>query len=225
MISHWNQRGSTISKRNWNQKYCHWFCLFVFFSVASVLWCIFSFYFSLCLKKLQSGLLFVVFASVSFVLLCTDDLFFTKIYSSVHARWSIAQFCLLHSFLFNYKSVAVCKINVHDYRTGKNSWVRTVHVTLFYVYLRYKTALSRDFSLVLYKNTFLCCAARVLLLFSLPKKIAGLKRSSLALHLSRSTLFFSQLGWFTEGRNVFILLSSRIFHDPLLLLLFKIAYL
>lgn len=121
--------------------------IFCLFSVASVLWCMFSIFLSL-FEKLQSGLLFSSFSLV-WVLFCfVQMIFFTKIYSSVHARWSIAQFRLLHSFVFNYKSVAVCKINVHDYRTGKNSWVRTIHVTLSISCLRYKTALSRDFSLV-----------------------------------------------------------------------------
>lgn len=146
--------------------------LFVFLLLQC---CGVCFHFSLSLFEKASIWLVIRRFSLVWVLFCFVQMifFFTKIYSSVHARWSIAQFCLLHSFYFNYKSVAVCKINVHDYRTGKNSWVRTIHVTLFISYLRYKTALSRDFSLVLYKNTFLCCAARELLLFSLPKKNRG----------------------------------------------------
>lgn len=144
--------------------------LIFLFSFASVLWFMFSFVFSLCLKSFNLA----CYSSFSlvWVLFCFVQLiFFTKIYSSVHARWSIAQFCLLHSFLFNYKSVAVCKINVHDYRTGKNSWVRTAHVTLSYLRAIKPLSLSRDSALVLYKNTSLCCAARELLLFSPPKKM------------------------------------------------------
>lgn len=153
---------------------------------------VYVFNFSLFVWKASIWLvIFVVFASVSFVLLCTDDFFFTKIYSSVHARWSIAQFRLLHSFVFNYKSVAVCKINVHDYRTGKNSWVWTIHVTLSISCLRYKTALSRDFSLVfLYKNTFLCCAARELLLFSLPKNVGKNVARSRYIYLAQPPVYF-----------------------------------
>lgn len=128
MISHWNQRGSTISKRNWNQKYCHWF--FVCFLLLQCCGLCFHFY-SLCLKKLQSGLLFVVLASVSFVLLCTDDFFFSQKFTVLftHAD-QLLSFVYFIVVFFNYKSVAVCKINVHDYRTGKNSWFRTIHVTL-----------------------------------------------------------------------------------------------
>lgn len=143
MSSHWNQKGSTISKRNWNQKYCHWF-LFVFFSLSRSLFllleccgvCFLLLFFSW-FQKASIWLGFrIVFASVSFVLLCTDDFFsFHKnlqFRSRTLINCSVTSFVYFILFLysFNYKSVAVCKINVHDYRTGKNSWVRTVHVKL-----------------------------------------------------------------------------------------------
>lgn len=116
---------------------------FCFIHFAWVVWCTFFFIFPLfVLKKLQSGL---------FVFCCRIVLSLVWMFCFALYRWffsfhknlqfcsrtlincSVTSLCLLHIFfVFNYKSVAVCecKINVHDYRTGKNSWLRTVHVNL-----------------------------------------------------------------------------------------------
>lgn len=115
-----------------------------FIHFAWVVWCMFFFHFSsLCFEKASIWLVCVLLsyrfvASVS-VLFCFVQMIFFSFHKNLQfcsrtlINCSVISLCLLHIFfVFNYKSVAVCecKINVHDYRTGKNSWLRTIHVNL-----------------------------------------------------------------------------------------------
>lgn len=149
--------------------------LIFFVSFILLEWCGVRFFFLFplfVLKKLQSGL---------FVFCCRIVLSLVWVFCFALYRWffsfhknlqfcsrtlincSVTSLCLLHIFfVFNYKSVAVCecKINVHDYRTGKNSWLRTVHVNLIlFLFICAIKPLSRV-CVFFYKNTFLCSALR-----------------------------------------------------------------
>lgn len=147
--------------------------------------CFFCFHFSsLCFEKASNWLVCVLLsyrfvASVS-VLFCFVQMIFFPFHKNLQfcsrtlINCSVTSLCLLHIFIvFNYKSVAVCecKINVHDYRTGKNSWLRTVHVNLIlFLFICAIKPLSRVCVFSLQKYLSLQRAARELLLFSLPKK-------------------------------------------------------
>lgn len=139
---------------------------------------LFSFFLSLFGKSFNLACLcFVVVsyfvASVS-VLLCFVQMIFFSFHKNLQfcsrtlINCSVTSLCLLHIFfVFNYKSVAVCecKINVHDYRTGKNSWLRTVHVNLilflFICAIKPLSHVNSPFAFIFfYKNTFLCSALR-----------------------------------------------------------------
>lgn len=150
-----------------------------FIHFAWVVWCMFfCFHFSsLCFEKASIWLVCVLFsyrfvASVS-VLFCFVQMIFFPFHKNLQfcsrtlINCSVTSLCLLHIFIvFNYKSVAVCecKINVHDYRTGKNSWLRTVHVNLilflFICAIKPLSQVNSPFAFFFYKNTFLCSALR-----------------------------------------------------------------